>query len=253
MPAPIALQLYSVRDVIAKEGYEKTVRKVAAMGYVGVETAGFPGTNPQGAGKLFKELGLVACSIHRFPIPTQESEGEILDTLGALDCKTIVSGAGPDDFKTPDAVKVTCGKLNQANEIMMKHGFRLGVHNHWWEYLKVDHRYAYEIMVEELSPLVFFQIDTYWIQTAGVDPASVVKLLGKRAPLLHIKDGPAQKGVAQLAVGDGVLDFIAIAKAGGENTEWMIVEMDSCATDMLEAVHKSYNYLVSHNLAVGKK
>jgi len=135
---------------------------------------------------------------------------------------------------------------------MVKHGIRLGVHNHWWEYLKVDHRYAYEIMIEELSPQVFFQIDTYWTQTAGVDPTPVVKMLGKRAPLLHIKDGPAQKGVAQLAVGDGVMDFTAITKAGGENTEWMIVEMDSCATDMLEAVQKSYNYLVNNKLAVGK-
>jgi len=48
------------------------------------------------------------------------------------------------------------------------------------------------------------------------------------------------------------MDFTAITKAGGENTEWMIVEMDSCATDMLEAVQKSYNYLVNNKLAVGK-
>jgi sugar phosphate isomerase/epimerase len=253
MTAPIALQLYTVRDLIGQEGFEKVVKKIASIGYLGVETAGFPGTNPQEAGQLFKTLGLSVCSIHRFPIPTKESENEIVDTLGTLDCKTIVSGAGPDDYKTPENVKVTCGKLNLANDILKKHGIRLGVHNHWWEYLKVDYRYAYEIMIDELSPEVFLQIDTYWTQTAGVDPATVVKNLGSRAPLLHIKDGPAQKGVPQLAVGDGVLDFPSIIKAGGENTEWVIVEMDACATDMLEAVQKSYSYLVNNQLAVGKK
>lgn len=47
MAEKIALQMYSVRDVIAREGYEQVVRKVAAMGYPAVEPAGFPGTTPQ--------------------------------------------------------------------------------------------------------------------------------------------------------------------------------------------------------------
>jgi hypothetical protein len=32
----------------------------------------------------------------------------------------------------------------------------------------------------------------------------------------------------------------------------MIVELDQCATDMLEAVAKSYRYLVSEGLARGR-
>jgi len=38
MTTPIALQLYTLRDLLAQD-YEGTVRKVADMGYVGVETA----------------------------------------------------------------------------------------------------------------------------------------------------------------------------------------------------------------------
>lgn len=34
--------------------------------------------------------------------------------------------------------------------------------------------------------------------------------------------------------------------------EWMIVELDRCATDMLDAVKKSCAYLTSHGLAVGR-
>jgi uncharacterized membrane protein len=67
---------------------------------------------------------------------------------------------------------------------------------------------------------------------------------------LHIKDGPAVKDAPMVAVGDGTLDFVAIAQSSA--AEWWIVELDECATDMLEAVQKSYTYLTARGLAVGK-
>ena len=42
MAAPIAIQLYTVRDLLAKN-FKTVVTQIAEMGYVGVETAGFPG------------------------------------------------------------------------------------------------------------------------------------------------------------------------------------------------------------------
>ena len=52
MPAPIALQLYTLREAAAAD-YEGTVRKVADIGYAGVEPAGFPGTTVEAGKKLF--------------------------------------------------------------------------------------------------------------------------------------------------------------------------------------------------------
>jgi sugar phosphate isomerase/epimerase len=108
-------------------------------------------------------------------------------------------------------------------------------------------------MLEYLSPDVFFEIDTYWVQTAGPDPAEVVKKLGQKAPFLHIKDGPCVKGEPMVAVGDGVMDFPSIIEAGEGTTEWLVVELDACATDMMEAVKKSYDYLVGTGLARGNR
>src|SRR5512137_1044430 len=108
MTPPIALQLYTVRDVIDKKDYASVVRQVAKIGYAGVETAGFPGTSPKAAGKLFKELGLQVSSIHKFPIPTPADKQEILDMVEALDTRNLVSGAGPDDFKTAELTRHTC-------------------------------------------------------------------------------------------------------------------------------------------------
>jgi hypothetical protein len=35
--------------------------------------------------------------------------------------------------------------------------------------------------------------------------------------------------------------------------QWLVVELDACDTDMLEAVEKSYKWLVGNGLATGRK
>lgn len=63
MTPHITVQLYSVRDHAAKD-YEATIRAIADMGFGCVEPAGYPGSSPEAAAKLFKELGLRAPSAH---------------------------------------------------------------------------------------------------------------------------------------------------------------------------------------------
>ena len=41
--------------------------------------------------------------------------------------------------------------------------------------------------------------------------------------------------------------------AADESVEWLIVELDSCDTDMLQAVAESYRYLTTHGFAQGRK
>ena len=250
MPAPIALQLYTVRDALA-EDFVGGVRKVAAIGYVGVEPAGFPGTTVREAAGLFRELGLAVPSAHT-PLPLGEQKNQVLDAMGELGCTRIISGRGPDYFRTLGQIAQTCELFNQANAVALEHGLRFGIHNHWWEFLRVEGRPVYQVMLEHLEPDVFFEIDTYWAKTAGADPAQVLRELGSRAPYLHIKDGPAMQGEPQVAVGEGVMDVPALVAAGGKTTEWLIVELDHCATDMMVAVQRSYAYLVGEGLARGR-
>ncbi len=250
MTSPIALQLYSVRERLAKD-FAGTVRKVAEFGYAGVEPAGFPGTTLQDAALLFRELGLQIPSAHT-PLPLGEHEAETLEAMETLGCLRIISGIGPDGYKTLDLLKQSCETFNRANAVAQAHGLAFGIHNHWWEYQKLDGRYIYQIMLELLEPGVFFELDTYWIQTAGVDAAAVVAEFGKRAPMLHIKDGPCQIGQPQTAVGDGLMDVRAVVEAGEGSTEWLVVELDACATDMFEAVQKSIGYLTTEGLGHGR-
>ncbi len=249
MPPPLALQLYTVRHALEKD-FAGTLRRIAAMGYVGVETAGFPGTTPRAAARLFDELGLTVCSAHS-PLPLGDKQREVIETLGWLGCQRLVCASQPPEhFKTADDIQRVCQTLNEASTVARANGLSLAYHNHWWECQPVGGRPAYQHMLEHLDPGVFLEVDVYWARTAGLDPVAMVRDLGGRARLLHIKDGPAQRGAPMTAVGEGVLDFLALAQVSA--AEWWIVELDECATDMLEAVQKSYTYLTGKGLARGK-
>lgn len=254
MTAPIGLQLYSVREALSKD-FAGTMRKIADMGYIGVETATFPGSTPAAARQLFDDLGLVVIAAHS-PLPLGEKQAEVLGTMDILGCKYLVCPwLNPDEhFKTADQVKRTAELLNQGSTVARAHGLELVYHNHHFEYLKVEEgEYAYKLLMQHLAPEVMVQIDTYWVQVAGLNPVDVIREWGQRAPLLHIKDGPGVRGEPMTALGEGIMDIPAVVKAGEGVTEWLIVELDACATDMLEAVARSYRYLVGRGLALGKK
>jgi len=252
MTTPIALQLYTLRYLLAQD-FEGTIRKVADLGYIGVETANMFGNSPASAARLFRELGLTVTSAHS-ALPLGDQKREIVDTIGILHCKRLIlPGAAPEMYHSLDGIKRLCDSLNEASAVGKANGFDVGYHNHLIEYQLVENRIPADVMLEHLDPDVFLEVDVYWVQTAGGDPVEVVRRLGPRAPLLHIKDGPCQAEAPMTALGEGVLDIPGVVAAGARSTEWLIVELDQCATDMLEAVRKSYGYLIGKGLGRGNK
>jgi sugar phosphate isomerase/epimerase len=251
MALPIALQLYTVREELAKD-FVGVMKRVADIGYAGVELIpNIPGTTLPEAVKLIKELGLEVPSAHA-PLPIGEDKNRVLDYMAAFGCKRMFPSTNRTKFTTFDGIKEVCDQFNEGYAVAVANGITLGVHNHYWEFQQVDGQSAFQVMLEHLDPGIAFQIDTYWVQTAGIDVVQVIKKLGRRAPSLHIKDGPAVTNEPQVAVGDGVMDFPSIIAAAKGTAEWLVIELDFCATDMLEAVEKSYRYLIGAGLAHGK-
>jgi sugar phosphate isomerase/epimerase len=249
MVKPIALQLYSVRDAMEKD-FDGTVRKVADMGYAGVETAGFPGTTPAAAAALFKSLGLSVPSAH-LGLSLWDS-GEALDIAGALGVKyAIVPYTPREQYTSLDNIYRICDQINAAAAKARAAGYTFAYHNHDFEYTPVEGRLPYQVMLERLDPSVTFEPDTYWIQVAGLNPADVLRELGARVPIIHIKDGPATRNDAMTALGTGKIDIPAVISAA-EFAEWEVVELDRCDTDMLVAVKQSIDYLIQKGLGRGK-
>lgn len=253
MTPPIGLQLYSVRDALSGD-FEGVIRRIAQMGYVGVETAGMYGKSPQDAAKLFKELGFEICSSH-MPLPLGDQKQAVIETMQALGSPRLIANFGPDEFKTRDKIRGICDLLNESAAVMKQYGVAVGYHNHWWEYEPFldGSGYPYQVMLEMLDPSIFFQLDVYWVTAARAHVAGILHELGKRVPLLHIKDGPAKQDQPMLAVGKGAVDMKGVYDGGGKDAQWWIVELDACATDMLEAIESSIQYLNAKGFAHARK
>ncbi len=251
-PKPVAVQLYSLREALARD-FEATVRAVADIGYVGVEPfGGMPGGLAASA-ELFRELDLEVCSSH-IPFPDQDSQEAVLAIAEAYGLERVcIAYLPPDRFENAEAIKQTCEEINRASQFARAHGLRLGYHNHWWEFKQLNGSATLDLILEELDEGVFLQIDTYWAQVGGLDAVDVVRQVGARAPLIHLKDGPLNTDGDMTAVGGGKMDVPGIVKASADSAEWHIVELDRCATDMLGAVRDSYAYLTANGLVRGKK
>jgi sugar phosphate isomerase/epimerase len=246
---PIALQLYTVRELCAQD-FPGTVKRVAELGYKGVEFAGLHGMAPRDVKAMVDDLGLAVTSSH-VSLLTDESVSQIVAQEETLGNRRLVTSMGPDQFRTADDCRAAAERLQQSAELAKDIGMEFGYHNHWWEFRPVEGVIPHDIIMEE-APDVFPQLDVYWVAFGGADPVEIVSRYSARAVLLHIKDGTLEEGKPHTAVGQGKLDMPAIIGAMDELvTDWLIVELDNCATDMFQAVVDSYTYLTSHGLAEG--
>ncbi|MDL5055362.1 sugar phosphate isomerase/epimerase [Oscillatoria laete-virens NRMC-F 0139] len=250
MKFPISIQLYSLREESARN-FENVLKRIAAMGYRGVEPAGLYGIPPVEFKRRVEDLGMTISSSHT-PWVTPESIEESAKMANLLGLDKVCTGFGPDHFNTRDSIQRTADIVNHMCAKLKMHGLKLFIHNHQWEFCEVDGALAYDHFIS-LVPDLLFEIDAYWASNFGKnDPAKQILKFRSRMPLLHIKDGFLLENQSNVPLGSGKMDIPrVIAAADPDVLEWIIVEFDHCDTDMFSAVEKSYHYLTSQGLAVG--
>ncbi|MBE2183128.1 MAG: sugar phosphate isomerase/epimerase [Anaerolineae bacterium] len=241
--AELGVQLYSVREELIAD-YVGTVERLASAGYTGVELAGNYGASVESAVQLFQRLGLAVPSIHA-PILDAAQRSEVIGIAVGLGAKYVVCAyIPPDEFSTLSSVESYCAQLNEANVEVQAAGLTLLYHNHWWEYEAHDYGIPLEVMLRLLDPSIGIELDIYWAKVGGADPVAALEALGSRLKLLHAKDGPATKDDPMLALGEGVMNYPTLLPHATA-ADWPIVELDRCATNMLEALEKSAAYMLS--------
>jgi sugar phosphate isomerase/epimerase len=267
----ITVQLYSARDQLSQD-YEGTIRKIAAMGFGCVEPAGFPGSSREKAAELFRQLGLKAPTCH-CALPIGDMKNEVIETAQMLGHRYLITGCPPEfkaNFSSVDAVKATAELYCEANANVEGHGLQIGYHNHDWDLADLDGRPGYQVFLEATPLSILWEADIFWVAKAGRDPAAFIKEIGVRGKALHFKDGVLRNedsfteavtdsgkvmvgnSMPFLPAGTGEVDIIAASKSA-TYAEYIAVELDSYAGDMLSAIEQSYNYLTSHGIARGVK
>jgi sugar phosphate isomerase/epimerase len=241
---PIGLQLYTLRDALGQD-FAGTIRKVAEIGYAGVELAGFGGLTAPELKRLLDDNNLRVAGSHVGLDLLEGSIAQVIDdnlTLGNQ--YVIVPWVGEDRRQGAEGYKKFAETLNGIGETIASHGLTLCYHNHAFEFEKQDGEYGLDILYANTDPaLVKAEIDTYWVLTGGEDPVAYVTKYSGRVPLMHLKDRDPKDGhFAEVGTGDLPLDGL-IEAANKIGTEWLLVEQDVCRRDPLESVTISFQNL----------
>ena len=156
------------------------------------------------------------------------------------------------DFANAAQVEDLVRKLDRAGAEFVKAGLVLSYHNHAIEFVRRGKGTVLDYIYEQTHPAhLQGEIDTYWVQAGGGDPAAWCRKLRHRLPLLHLKDyGYSPENKPYFAeIGYGNLDWPEIITAAEESgCEWFIVEQDTCPGDPFESIRKSFDYIKA-NLA----
>lgn len=240
---PVALQSYTIREALAKD-YVGALRQVASIGYRGIELGMPPeGMTVSQQKALLDQLSLKVVGTHAGFDSFSFDVNEIADYLEAVDGEKYV--AISMRFDTKQDVLDKAKQLNRIGEEFRKRGITFLYHNHNWEFIKFDGEYALDILLRETDPeLVQTELDTYWIKRGGEDPVTYLRQYKGRAPLLHIKDVEPGEEQFFAEIGEGILDFKAIASAAEEiGVKWLIVEQDLSRRNPFESLQISYHNL----------
>lgn len=265
MALPVAVQLYSVRDDV-KADMRAALEAVKKIGYDGVEFAGLYDNAPAEIAKMCAEIGLVPLSAH-VPYVDMVENPAILEDYKTIGCKFVVVPYLKEEHRPgTDAFSEVIENIKKIGAKANELGMTLLYHNHDFEFIKLDGKYALDVLYEEVSAdLLGTELDVCWVNVGGEVPADYIRKYAGRCPVVHLKDFYGEKsddmyeliGIQSAApkrpgnfefrpVGSGLQDFPSILKASEESgAAWVVVEQDkpSMGLTPMECITKSREYL----------
>ena len=228
---PIAVQLYSVRRE-CKENFDAAIEQVAAMGFEGVEFAGYYSFAERASDlrKRLEALKLKAAGTH---IGLETLQGDALkrtiDFHQAIGCRFLIV-PGNDAFTDPDRSKGLADTFNQIAETLEPLGMACGYHNHTKEFARDGDKTYWDLFAERTRKEVILQQDCGWTFAAGFDPVAYISKYPGRTRTTHFKPTVREGETGRRAIlGQDSVDWRAVyaacASAGG--TEWIVVEQET--------------------------
>ena len=239
---PIGLELYSVRDELAKD-LMATVRAVAKQGYEVVEFySPYQAWTPDYAKevrKLMDEVNIKCLSTHNsrsgFEGDGMKHAIELNQIIGS---KTMVM-ASSGRTETQDDWKRVAGELTAASEALKPLKMRAGYHNHQTEFIEKNGFRPIQIIAANTSKDVTLQFDVGTCMEVGYDPLAWVKANPGRIRSLHLKDW-GKTGHYEVLFGEGDTpwkELLNLAeKTGG--AEYFLIEQEGSRYPSIETAEK---------------
>ena len=244
------IQLYTLRDDMPKDPVG-VIRQLASFGYKQIESYEgekgiFWGMKNTEFKKLMDELGMEIVSAHCDINKDFERKAAEAAEIGMkyLICPYL----GPQ--KKMDDYKKFADTFNQRGEVCKKNGIRFAYHNHDYSFVPLEGQLPQDVMMQGTNKdTVDYEMDIYWVVTAGQDPIKWFDKYPGRFTLCHVKDrkkdASSSDKDASVVVGTGSIDFKTILKdASSKGMRYYIIEQEKYeGTTPLEAAKADAAYM----------
>ncbi|MBE6761230.1 MAG: sugar phosphate isomerase/epimerase [Ruminococcaceae bacterium] len=266
----IGVQLYSVRTNLA-EDFEGTLKSVSEMGYDGVEFAGLCGKAPTEVRELCEKYNLEPISAHVPFDDLNDNTEKVMADYAAIGCKFIVIPyLQPEQRPGTEGFKIVVDNAERIGKAAKEKGMTLLYHNHDFEFKKIGDEYALDYIYRTVdAEFLQTEVDTCWVNVAGVEPAEYVRKYTGRAPIVHLKDFYKKEGAASgkmykliglddneeaddneafsfRPLGMGMQDVQSLVDAATDaGAGWVIVEQDEPWNNMsrMDSINASIEHL----------
>jgi sugar phosphate isomerase/epimerase len=212
------IQLYTLRDVIAKDP-KGVLNQLASFGYKQIESYShhqlgiFWGMKNTEFKSYLDSLGIKMISSHyAWDTDTEKLAPQAAEIgMEYLICPYLGKQKSIDDYKR------IADNFNKAGEVCKRNGLKFAYHNHGYSFEAMNGVFPQDVMMQACDPaLVDFEMDIYWVVTAGQDPEAWLKKYPNRWTLCHVKDRgksfPANASDASVTLGTGTINFPRILK-----------------------------------------
>jgi sugar phosphate isomerase/epimerase len=228
------IQLWTLRDII-NANPKDTISQIAKMGFTQIESFEgekgiFWGMKPAEFKTFLDGEGLKIIGSHCNWKENLAQKAADVASIGGkyLACPWLGPQKSIEDFKQyADA-------FNKAGEICKKEGITFAYHNHDYSFKELEGQIPQQVMMDLTDPeLVKFEMDMYWVVTAGIDPVAYLTKYKNRFKMCHIKDRNknATEAFDSCTLGTGIIQYPELLKAAKANgMEYFIYEQEKYST-----------------------
>lgn len=224
------IQLWTVKEAML-ENPKEVLRQLASYGYTQVESfegerGMFWGMKNTEFRNFVEDLGMKVVASHASLKEDLEAKAGQAAEIGMA--YLIDPYEGPQE--SLDDFKRMAERFNRYGEICQKHGVKFAYHNHDYTFQEIEGKVPQKLLLEETDPdLVDFEMDIYWVVTAGADPQAYLRDYPGRFKLGHVKDRMAgvSEPFASTELGTGIIDYETILRTARANgMAYFIVEQE---------------------------
>ncbi|HEV2485649.1 MAG TPA: sugar phosphate isomerase/epimerase [Terracidiphilus sp.] len=249
---PLGLELYSVRDLLAKD-FEGTLAKVRADGYTVAEAAGYFDRTAADFRKALDNAGIRCVSTHHALYVLETQLDQWIEYGHTLGLEYIVCSSSGGMHRNPaakgaptlDDWRWIAGEFNRIGEKVKAAGMTLGIHNHTPELAVIDGVLVYDELLRLTDPkFVVFEMDAGWVFASGHNPVDYLTKTPERFSLMHVKDMIRQPNGKELmtVLGKGSIDYGPIMRAA-TGLKYYFVEQEAFEMEPIEELRLNAEYM----------